>query len=71
MASDTTKHACGRPAKVTDPEIVRRVLALGHLSEKKAAEQLQPEGIQIGARSIGTIRKKRCKNNESALNSLL
>jgi hypothetical protein len=65
MASDTTKHACGRPAKVTDPEIVRRVLTLGHLGEKKAAGQLQSEGIQIGARSIGTIRKNAAKTTKA------
>ncbi|WP_295406641.1 hypothetical protein [uncultured Thiocystis sp.] len=41
-----------------DPEIVARVLALDGLSEKKAAAQLNAEGIKIGARSVGTIRKQ-------------
>ncbi len=64
VAPSTT--ACGRPAKVTDPEIVRRVLALGHLSEKKAAEQLQAEGVQIGASSVGKIRGRPAKNRQTA-----
>jgi hypothetical protein len=58
MTTDTTKHACGRPAKVTDPEIVARVLALAHLSEQRAADRLSAEGVKIGARTVGKIRAR-------------
>jgi hypothetical protein len=65
LTVETTLKPKPNPRSLVDnPEIVRRVLALAHLSEKKASAQLRSDGIKIGPRTVGAIRKTAAKTTK-------